>query len=178
MPAQVEVDAFPGEKFTGRVSRIAPVFDPQTRTAEMEIEVPNRGYRLKPGMYSRVELTVESRQNALTVPRNAVVEFEGKTGVFVASQAPAQQASNPPAKPEAATLTAKFQPVQTGIRDGEQVEVMAGIADGARVITTGATALKDGDRIVTANQGGGRRGAAGEPQGTGGAADARPGSTR
>jgi multidrug efflux pump subunit AcrA (membrane-fusion protein) len=154
------------------------VFDPQTRTAEMEIEIPNPGYRLKPGMYSRVDLTTDSRQNALTVPRNAVVEIEGKTGVFVASQGPAQQASNPPAKPEAGTLTAKFQPVQTGIRDGEQVEVMAGIADGARVITTGATALKDGDRIVTANQGGGRRGASGEPQGTGGTADARPGSTR
>ncbi len=39
--AAVEVDAFPGETFNGRVSRIAPVFDPATRTAEMEIEVPN-----------------------------------------------------------------------------------------------------------------------------------------
>ena len=47
----------PGEKFVGRVSRLAPVFDPQTRTAEMEIEVPNQSYRLKPGMYARVELT-------------------------------------------------------------------------------------------------------------------------
>ena len=40
--AAVEVDAFPGEKFSGRVSRVAPVFDPATRTAEMEIEVPTR----------------------------------------------------------------------------------------------------------------------------------------
>ena len=57
-------------------------------------------------------------------------------------------------------MTAKFQPVETGIRDGEQVEVMAGIPDGARVVTTGATALRDGDRIVPANAGGGRRGQA------------------
>jgi membrane fusion protein, multidrug efflux system len=166
MPAQVEVDAFPGEKFIGKVARIAPVFDPQTRTAEMEIEVPNPGFRLKPGMYSRVDLTVDSRQNALTVPSNAVVDFEGKTGVFVAGsgqaapgpdqpsasgQAPAraggpQQASNPP--PGGPLLTAKFQPVQIGIRDGEQVEITSGLDDGARVITTGATALRDGDRIV------------------------------
>ena len=76
-------------------------------------------------------------------------------------------------------MTAKFQPVQTGIRDGEQVEVMAGIADGARVITTGATALKDGDRIVPANQeSGGRRGAPGQAQGTGGTSDPRQGGTR
>ncbi len=41
-------------------SRIAPVFDPATRTAEMEIEVPNPGFRLKPGMYARVQLTVDT----------------------------------------------------------------------------------------------------------------------
>ncbi len=153
MPADVEVDAFPGEKFTGRVARIAPVFDPQTRTAEMEIEIPNPAFRLKPGMYARVALTIDSRQNALTVPSNAVIDFDGKTGVFVAGQAP-QQASNPPAPGGvAAGMTAKFQPVATGIRDGEQVEIRSGLDDGVRVITTGATALKDGDRIVAANIG-------------------------
>ena len=161
MGAQVEVDAFPGEKFTGKVARIAPVFDPQTRTAEMEIEVPNPGFRLKPGMYARVDLTIDSRENAMTVPSNAVVDVEGKTGVFVAGSAP-QQASNPPAEGTAGQpLTARFQPVETGIRDGQQVEIRAGLAENARVITTGATALRDGDRIVNASTGsrsGGARG--------------------
>ncbi|MBA3639609.1 MAG: efflux RND transporter periplasmic adaptor subunit [Acidobacteria bacterium] len=158
MPAQVEVDAFPGEKFVGRVARIAPVFDPQTRTAEMEIEIPNAGYRLKPGMYSRVDLTTESRENAMTVPSNAVVEVQGKLGVFVASSVGPQPASNPSAQGAAAphasgpSMTAKFQPVQVGIRQGAQVEITSGLSDGARVITTGATALKDGDRIVASNQ--------------------------
>lgn len=162
MGAQVEVDAFPGEKFTGKVARIAPVFDPQTRTAEMEIEVPNPGFRLKPGMYARVDLTIDSRENAMTVPSNAVVDVEGKTGVFVAGSAP-QPASNPPAAEGTGgqPLTARFQPVETGIRDGQQVEIRAGLAENARVITTGATALRDGDRIVNANTGnrsGGARG--------------------
>ena len=152
MAAQVEVDAFPGEKFVGKIGRIAPVFDPQTRTAEMEIEVPNPGFRLKPGMYARVDLTVDSRQNALTVPSTAVVDLEGRTGVFVAGGAPTQPASNPPAS-DATPMTAKFQPVSTGIRDGEHVEIRSGLDDGVRVITTGATALKDGDRIVAANTG-------------------------
>lgn len=150
MPAIVEVDAFPGEKFKGKVARIAPVFDPQTRTAEMEVEVPNPGFRLKPGMYARVDLTIDSRQNAMTVPTNAVVDFQGKTGVFVAASGSgqAQPASNPPQGGE--TLTAKFVPVQTGIRDTQQVEITGGLDDSARVITTGATALRDGDRIVSA----------------------------
>ena len=47
-------------------------------------------------------------------------------------------------------MTAKFLPVETGIRDGENVEIVSGLHDGARVITTGAGALKDGDRIVAA----------------------------
>ena len=93
--AQVEVDAFPGENFTGRVSRIAPVFDPATRTAEMEIEVPNPVYRLKPGMYARVQLTVSVRAGAITVPNNAVVILSGKPGVFVAGPAPQGRGDTP-----------------------------------------------------------------------------------
>ena len=103
---------------------------------------------------SRVDLTIDSRQNALTVPSNAVVDVEGKTGVFVAGSEQPQQASNPPPPAGgAAPMTAKFLPVQIGIRDGEQVEITAGLEAGARVVTTGATALKDGDRIVAANTG-------------------------
>jgi RND family efflux transporter MFP subunit len=162
--AAVEVDAFPGEKFAGRVSRIAPVFDPATRTAEMEIEVPNNGFRLKPGMYSRVQLTLESKSDALTVPRNAVVELDGKPGVFVAAPAAAGargqgQGQGQRQSQGAPALMAKFLPVNIGIRDGERIEITSGIEDGARVITTGAGALKDGDRIVAADVAGrGREG--------------------
>jgi RND family efflux transporter MFP subunit len=177
MTAAVEVDAFPGEKFIGRVSRVAPVFDPATRTAEMEIEVPNQGFRLKPGMYARVHLTVASRSDTLTVPAAAVVNVEGKAGVFVAasnegrqggdgrprgSGSPAtegRQGTTGPQGTETRTMTVRFQPVETGIREGEQVEITSGLQDGARVITTGAGALRDGDRVVPmANpQGGGDR---------------------
>ena len=128
--AAVEVDAYPGEQFAGRVARIAPVFDPATRTAEMEIEVPNASGRLKPGMYARVNLTVGVRENALVVPRNAVVDVEGKRGVFVPQQ-----------------NRAAFRPVQTGLQDEHRVEITGGLSDGAQVITTGALALRDGDPI-------------------------------
>lgn len=155
--AAVEVDAFPGETFSGRVSRVAPVFDPATRTAEMEIEVPNPGFRLKPGMYARVQLTVENRADALTVPRNAVIDFEGRQGVFVTASAPAGTAGGGGASQQqgANAMTAKFVPVQLGIRSGEVIEIRSGLAEGTRVITTGAGALRDGDRIVAA---GGERG--------------------
>jgi RND family efflux transporter MFP subunit len=168
-PAAVEVDAFPGETFNGRVSRVAPVFDPATRTAEMEIEVPNAGFRLKPGMYARVQLLVGSRENALTVPSNALVMFEGKPGVFTATDGGARGDARPAAQGTSsapAPMIAKFVPVETGIRQPEQIEILGGIADGTRVVTTGAGALKDGDRIVAAStqrQGGAARGTAQGP---------------
>jgi membrane fusion protein, multidrug efflux system len=169
--AIVEVDAYPGEKFKGRVSRVAPVFDPSTRTAEIEIEVANGDYRLKPGMYSRVQLTIATRTDAITIPRNALVDLEGKSGVFVAEPAAAEGtrgSSGTAGSSQPQSLTAKFTPVEVGIRDGEHIEVKGGLNDGTRVITTGASALKDGDRVVAASagRGPGRSTGSGQEQGS------------
>ena len=82
----VEVDAFPGEMFTGRVARVAPVLDPATRTFPIEIEIPNPGFRLKPGMYARVGITTQEKPDALTVPSNALVDVGGERGVFLTEQ--------------------------------------------------------------------------------------------
>lgn len=151
--AEVEVDAFPGEKFSGKVSRVAPVFDSATRTATMEIEVPNPGYRLKPGMYARVQLTVDRRPDALTVPRSAVVDSEGKRGVFLIDDG----------------NVARFTPIRTGLQDPIRVEVLEGLNDGQRVITTGAMALRSGDKVQLVGGGrGGRRGGGAGGNGTGG----------
>jgi RND family efflux transporter MFP subunit len=173
--ANVEVDAYPGETFKGRVSRVAPVFDPATRTAEIEIEVPNAGYRLKPGMYSRVHLTISTRSDAITVPRNALVDLAGKTGVFIAAPAaPADKAEGTRGGSAGQNvMTAKFLPVEVGIRDGEAIEITSGLDNGARVITTGASALKDGDRIVAANDASGR-GREGRAPSTGSGRGAQP----
>ncbi len=179
--AAVEVDAFPGETFNGQVSRLAPVFDPATRTAEMEIAVPNPGYRLKPGMYARVQLTVSVRPDAITVPSNAIVTVSGKPGLFIAGEPVAGRAEGgatrgtggtaPAAGADAKTMTARFIAVETGIRDGDRVEIVSGLKDGARVVTTGAGALKDGDRIVAAagdkGQQGGNAGGRGPQAGSG-----------
>jgi HlyD family secretion protein len=147
--ARVEVDAFPGEVFTGRVARVAPVLDPATRTAQIEVEIPNPGFRLKPGMYARVSLTIESRANALTVPNNAVVSVEGQRGVFLAAE----------------NNTAAFRPVEIGIEESARIEILKGLTERDRVVTTGAAALQDGDRIVLPRQGGGNPAAGAQGRG-------------
>jgi RND family efflux transporter MFP subunit len=130
--ANVGVDAFPGEGFGGHVARIAPVLDPTTRTAQIEIEIPNARFRLKPGMYATVTFTVEQRDNILIVPANAVVDHAGSKGVFLAGEGD----------------IAKFHPIKTGMVQPDRIEVTDGLAEGTRVITTGAAALRENDRIV------------------------------
>jgi HlyD family secretion protein len=141
--ARVEVDAFPGETFSGRVARVAPVLDPATRTAQIEVEIPNPGFRLKPGMYARVNLTIEARTNALTVPSNALVNHDGQRGVFLAAE----------------NNTAAFRPVEVGIEESNRVEILKGVTERDRVVTTGAAALQHGDRITLPRQGGNEAGA-------------------
>ena len=142
-PVEVEVDAYPGEKFEGRVARLAPILDPATRTAQVEIEIPNSTYRLKPGMYARARFTVEKHDNTLVVPTMAVVDLQGKIGVWQT----ADEGDTP-----------VFMPVTTGIEQQDFTEITSGLKEGQRIITTGAGALRPGDRIVLAGQRGGRTG--------------------
>ncbi len=98
------------------------------------------------------------------------MDLEGKSGVFIAAPAEAPQGTRGGEQGQKA-LTAKFLPVQTGIRDGENVEIIAGLRDGTQVITTGSGALKDGDRIVAA--GGERSGRGPSASGRGGRGEGR-----
>lgn len=141
----VEVDAYPGETFNGRIARVAPVLDPATRTASIEIEIPNPGYRLKPGMYARITLTVEERKNTLVAPKNAVIDFENQRGVWVPTE----------------DTRAKFVPVNIGIEGPDTIEILSGLQEGDRFVTTGAGAVRNNDQLVIAGADGPRRGPAG-----------------
>jgi HlyD family secretion protein len=161
--ARVEVDAFPGEEFRGRIARVAPVLDPATRTAPIEIEIPNGDFRLKPGMYARVSITTDIRKDTLVVPANAVVDLGGRRGIF-----------------QPLNGQAVFRTVQVGSEQQNVVEVLGGLAEGDEVITTGAGALRDGDRFLLAGadgERGGRRGrtaSAGPGSGAAGREGGRP----
>ena len=160
---RVQVDAFPGETFTGRIARVSPVLDPATRTAPIEVEIANPTYRLKPGMYARVGVTLDTKKDALVVPANALIDLGGRRGVFM----PLSE-------------TAVFRAVQVGTEQGDIVEILGGLTEGNEVITTGAGQLRDGDRIQLAGgrgRGGRRGGAQGGREGGGQGTDsasARP----
>jgi RND family efflux transporter MFP subunit len=132
----VEVDAYPGEKFNGRIARVAPVLDPATRTASIEIEIPNRDNRLKPGMYARISLTVEERKNTLLAPKTAVIDFEKQRGVWVPNQ----------------DRRAQFVPITLGIEGPEHIEILSGLKEGDQFVTTGAAAVRNNDQLLIAGE--------------------------
>jgi RND family efflux transporter MFP subunit len=140
--AAVTVDAYPGESFTGRVARVAPVLDPATRTAEMEVEIQNPSGRLKPGMYARVRLISANKENALVVPKAALVTSQDRRGVFMVQKG-----------------QAVFRPVSLGLEEPERVEVLDGLKEGDEVVTTGASSLRDGAKVLLVNAGAGSDGA-------------------
>jgi RND family efflux transporter MFP subunit len=159
-PAIVEVDAYPGENFTGRVARVSPILDPATRTAALEVEVPNPQFRLKPGMYAKITLEIDSRQNVLLVPKISLVDSEGRRGIY---------------QPNAESRAA-FKPVTVGLEDNQVAEIVEGLHEGEVVVSTGAGALRRNDQLVVANGDGpsggrgGRGNSAGRNQGAQGGA--------
>ena len=81
--AHVELDAMPGRTFPGKVVRLAPSFDPLTRTLEAEVQLPNPLGELRPGMYGRGSIVLEIRPKRPVVSVNAVQISSGKKYVFV-----------------------------------------------------------------------------------------------
>lgn len=81
-PARVTVEALPGETFTGRVTWVAPTLDETARTARARVQLPNRGGRLKPGMFAQVQLE-STLARGTVVPADALLDTGQKQFVFV-----------------------------------------------------------------------------------------------
>jgi membrane fusion protein (multidrug efflux system) len=153
---QLEADALPGKKFAGSILRIAPVVDPASGTFRVTCQFRDASAILRPGMFARIEIVYDQRADALTVPRSALVEEDGQTSVFVVDKAPpAPAAKTEPGKPVAKTpvvvpsgFVAHRQLVKTGYSDGDKVEIISGLDAGARVITVGRNAVRDGTAVL------------------------------
>lgn len=138
----VTVDSLPGQNFAGRVMRISPLLDPQTRNGLVEIEIPNRGGALKGEMFARAELNLGSQRESALLPRDALVYRGDQPGVYLIE-----------------SDKAKFREVLTGLTQDDKVEVVSGLNIGDVVITRGSNLLKDGDRVRVTN---GQQGATGK----------------
>ena len=120
--------------FTGRVARIAPLVKESSRLARVELEFPNLNLALKPGMFVRIEIELQSADKATLIPRQALVRHKEKDGVFALD--PKQQ-------------TVRFVPVKVGIEEGDIVQVLSPPLSG-QVVTMGYHLLRDGAKVTIA----------------------------
>lgn len=128
--AEIVVDALGGERFAGAISRISPTVDPKTGTFRARVEVPDPSRRLKPGMFGRVNIVYERREDALQLPRAAIVDADGGQSVFVIEDGKATQRT-----------------VRTGLASNGWIEVIEGLEGTERVVVVGQGGLKTGTAV-------------------------------
>lgn len=122
---EVELTAYPNQKFQARVTRIADAVDPTTRTVKVYAEVTNAGGRLRPEMFGRIR-HVDATRRMPAIPSSAVIQGESRTLVYR----------------EIARGTYDPVPVTLGNREGEYIGVLSGLEPRDRVVVDGAMLLK------------------------------------
>jgi Cu(I)/Ag(I) efflux system membrane fusion protein len=132
-----EFEAFPGERWTGRISYVYPTLTPETRTARVRVEISNADLRLKPGMYATLLVRGSGRANALSVPRSAVLATGERYLVFV-------KRTDGKLEPR---------PVTIGMSTSDRVEVREGLTAGDTVVAS-ATFLVDAESNLGSALGG------------------------
>ena len=119
-PATITLGAYPGERFSGKVSYIYPTLNPETRTIPVRVELPNPGMKLKPAMFAQMELARHG-EKMLAVPVSAVIDSGTRRIVLV-------QMGEGRFEPREVSLGARgdnYVAVLDGVSEGEQVVVAA-----------------------------------------------------
>ncbi|MDR1286569.1 MAG: efflux RND transporter periplasmic adaptor subunit [Treponema sp.] len=136
-PCEITLDAWPGEVFRGSVTEIAPTVDPASRTMEVKVNVENPGAKLKAGMFAKVRLITEEKENIVKIPSSAMIQRFGELYVFVAEE----DSANPK------NGIARRRIITPGILIDNILEVQAGLGPGEEVIVRGQSLLEDGARV-------------------------------
>ena len=130
LEAVIRVPAMPNLTFHGNVTRIADALQPGTRTLLTEVDVPNPGGALQPGVYCTVELKIPRKAPALIVPASAIIFNQNGMQVAVVEDGIVHL--------NKITITADY---------GTEVEVNAGVKNGDQVILQPPVNLEDGDKV-------------------------------
>ncbi len=136
-PETVTTDAVPGN-FNGHVTSISPAADPKSRVYSVEVTIPNGDNRLKAGMIASIAISpTRAVKRIMVVPLTAVVRSLNDPRGFAVFL---PQGTGD-------TVPVRLQDVKLGSAYGNQIEVEAGLNPGDRVVTTGATLIKNGEQV-------------------------------
>jgi len=127
------VDSMPGQEFKGHIKNIYPNVEERTRTLQVEALVPNRQYKLKPGLFAKVTLFTARATDRLVIPANSILYDNDKMKVFIVEGNIAKEKS-----------------IKIGGKYGEWIEVQEGLKKGDIVVTAGQNNLVEGVKVNVA----------------------------
>jgi multidrug efflux pump subunit AcrA (membrane-fusion protein) len=137
LPCVVTLAAWPGEVFQGSISEVAPTVDPSSRTMEVRVTVRNPGNKLKTGMFAKVRIITESKNNIVKIPASAMLSRFGEQYVYVVEKDSVDPQYN----------VVRKRLVKPGILIDGVLEIQNGLAPGEEIVTRGQTLLEDGARV-------------------------------
>ena len=130
-PVQFTVDSLPGKLFEGRISRLAPSVNPQSRTLQLEALVNNGAGTLRPGLFARVAIQTGRIETALVAPPSSVFSVAGLDKVFLI---------------EAGKVSERI--VRLGSRGADYVEILEGVKQGDVIATSNLGSLQQGREVT------------------------------
>ena len=131
--AVIKSNALPNMSMNGKIERIAPLLQETSRSARIEIEVPNHEGMLKPGMFVNVQIEYKAIENATVVPMSSIVNRDNQQGVFVA---------------DIENKIANFVPVRVGFTNNEMAEIIDPPSFSGYVVVLGQHLLAHGSPII------------------------------
>jgi HlyD family secretion protein len=132
--ATVRLQEMHGKIVEGKVSRVSWALDPKTRTIRLEIDIPNPGAKLLPGLYAYATVIAEEHSEVLTLPVTAVVSELGNVYCVVVMAGKATR-----------------RPIQLGLSDGTRTEVVSGLDGRENVVKSNSASLTDGQILEVVN---------------------------
>jgi membrane fusion protein (multidrug efflux system) len=139
----VNVDAFPGQSFPGKIVALNSAVDTATRTVQVRGILKNDALLLRPGMFATVQIGVGQPQNFITLPQTAITYNPYGDTVYVVSPG-----TGPDGK---SAMLAKQVFVQVGDTRGDQIAIVKGVDAGAQVVTAGQLKLHNGANVTVNN---------------------------
>lgn len=128
--AIIRADAVAHETFEGKVLRISPVINPETGTFKVTVAISDASRELKPGMFGRVRIVYDTREQALLIPKISAMTEDGASSVYVIND----------------NLVFRRQ-IQTGYINGSSIEVLEGLKESDSVVTIGQSSLQDSSLV-------------------------------
>jgi RND family efflux transporter MFP subunit len=136
MPAQVRLDIYPEQVFTGKVSLIYPTLNQVSHTFDMEIKIDNGNLKIRPGMFARVTINYGTRDHVM-VPDKAVIKQNGVNDRYVYTLN--------------SDTTVTYKKIVLGQRKADRYEVLSGMENGEQVVVAGQSRLIDGAKVKVKN---------------------------